>query len=280
MDSKALDEAIGKLDKDTQRKIRACQEALRQAGRMLVAFSGGVDSTFLLALASATLGGQNVLAVLGVAPIFPVWERDEARELAGKLGVRLLELQTCQLDDPTFLANPKDRCYHCKLSTFGRLVELARQRGFDAVASGTNADDTGDYRPGLKAEEELGILRPLLDAGLRKKEIRAASAALGLATWAKPTYACLATRIPYGQPITAARLLRIEQAELALRELGFAGSRVRDHDDVARLEVPAELIERAAGMREQIVQRLKKLGFSYVALDLEGYRTGSMNEVI
>lgn len=263
-----------------RRKLDRCADILRRLDRVLVAFSGGVDSTFLLALAVQTLGRQRVLAVTGVSPSVPQRELREARELARQLDAQWLEMPTGELDDPNYSANPADRCYYCKIDLFTRLAELARQRGLTAVVSGANADDKADFRPGLRAGAELGVVNPLMEAGLTKADVRAASRALGLPTWNKPAYACLASRIPYGQPITAERLGRIERAETVLHELGLTGCRVRDHCPVARLEVPEEAIERAVALRRQIVGPLKALGFAYVTIDLEGFRSGSMNETL
>ena len=261
-------------------KLQACRETLRGLGRVVVAFSAGVDSTFLLALAVETLGSDNVLAAMGVSPSLAERERAAGGELAKGIGAELVEVPTGEMDDPDYAANPADRCFYCKSDLFTRLGELARQRGFDAVVSGANADDTGDFRPGIRAGRELGVRSPLLEAGLTKADIRAASKAMGLETWDKPAMACLASRVPYGQPITAERLSRIERAEYVLRDLGFSQCRLRDHGPVARIEVPQSEIARVVELRGGIVGPLRELGYSYVTLDLEGFRSGSMNEVL
>ena len=274
------DDALKALPAALREKLDRCRDILRRLEGVVVAFSGGVDSTFLLALAVQTLGRQRVLAVTGVSPSVPQRELREARELARQLDAQWLEIPTGELDDPNYSANPADRCYYCKMDLFTRLAELARRRGLAAVVSGANADDKADFRPGLRAGAELGVVNPLMEAGLTKADVRAASRALGLPTWNKPAYACLASRIPYGQPITAERLGRIERAEAVLHELGLRCCRVRDHHPVARLEVPEEAIERAVALRRQIVGPLKALGFAYVTIDLEGFRSGSMNETL
>ena len=263
-----------------QAKIDACREHLRCLERVVVAFSGGVDSTLLLALAAETLGAGNVLAVVGVSPIHPAGELESARASACQLGVELVEAKTRELHDPQFTANAPNRCYHCKSGLLTALKELASQRGAKAVLTGANADDTGDFRPGLEAGRQLGAVRPLLDAGFTKADIRAVSRAMGLATWNEPSAACLATRIPYGEPITPEKLGRIERAETILHELGFRQCRVRDHGSVARIEVPAEDIERLMALRDPVHSALKALGYTFVAADLRGFRSGSMNEAL
>lgn len=268
------------LSAEIQKKLARCRDALRSTGKVVIAFSGGVDSTFLLALAVETLGSDNVIAGIGISPSLAQREREAARSLAETIGVKLIEVQTCELEDPDYAANPPERCFYCKQDLFTRLGELVRAHGCNALLCGANADDTADFRPGLRAGDELGVLNPLIDAGLTKADIRAASQVMGLETWDKPAMACLASRIPYGQTITIDKLSRIERAEYTLKDLGFRECRVRDHDSLARIEVPAEDIATLAADRDRIVTALKELGYTYVSLDLQGFRSGSMNEVI
>ncbi len=262
------------------KKIADARDIVIGLGRVVVAFSGGVDSTLLLTLASEALGPQNVLAAVGISPSLPAGEREEARRLAEVVGVELIEFESNEFDDPNFTQNPVDRCYHCKRALFAEIWRIARERGFESVASGANADDPGDFRPGLDAGKKMGIRNPLLEAGLTKADIRAASRIMGLVTWDKPAMACLASRIPYNSPITPERLLRVQRAEEALRGLGFAQCRVRDYETLARIEVPTDLLDRAVAAREDIVSALRALGYIYVTLDLAGLRSGSMNEVL
>lgn len=271
---------FAELDESVREKLNRCREILRKLQRVIVAFSGGTDSSMLLAMAAETLGTENVLAVMAVSTIFPQRERTTAGQIADLLGVELKEFETPQLADANFTANPTDRCYYCKAMLLGRLKKLADEGGFSAVITGSNADDENDYRPGRRAEQQLGVRCPLAESGLTKSDIRSASRAMGLPNWDRPAFACLATRIPYGREITAEKLSRIDQAEEVLLSLDFPQCRVRDHDTIARIEVPADLIERAVALRESIAGPLKALGYTYVALDLEGFRSGSMNEGI
>jgi len=271
---------MASLDERLRKKIDSCREIIRQLGGVVVAFSGGVDSSFLLALAIDTLGRPNVLPAMAVSTIFPHRDYRAGRELVVELGVDLVELPTPQLTDPHFTSNPTDRCYYCKTQVLGRLKELANQRGLTAVVSGANADDMSDYRPGSRAEVQLGVRRPLLEAGMTKADVRAASKAMGLKSHDRPSLACLASRVPYGEPITEEKITRVEQAEEYLMSLGFTQCRLRDHGKIARVEVPLDELKLAMAFRQAIVDKLKGLGYTYVALDMQGFRSGSMNETL
>jgi len=262
-------------------KLARLERMLRRLGSACLAYSGGVDSTFLAAVAAEALG-PRFLAVTAASETYPERERREARSLAHRLGFRHRVIRTGELARRAFSANPPDRCYHCKRELFGKLRKLARRQGLAHLLDGQNADDRADYRPGAAAAAELGVLSPLQAAGLTKREIRELSRARGLPTWAKPAQACLASRIPYGQAITAERLRRVAAAEEFLRSLGLGQLRVRDHGRLARIEVPAADVAGLArpAVRARIVRRLKRLGYAWVALDLQGYRTGAMNEVL
>lgn len=261
-------------------RILRCQSILSTLQGVVVAFSGGADSTFLLALATRALGPTKVIAAIGVSPSLPKAEHREACALAARIGVELVEVETREMDNQDYAANPTNRCFHCKQDLFTRLQALAARRGLAAVVAGANADDVGDFRPGLEAGRLLGVRNPLLEAGLTKADVRRGSQEMGLPTWDKPAMACLASRVPYGRPLTAAVLKRIESAEAFLRQRGFRACRVRDHEPVARIEVPAEDLPRLLELREAVVGALKKLGYAYVTLDLQGLRSGSMNEVL
>ncbi|MBN1554951.1 MAG: ATP-dependent sacrificial sulfur transferase LarE [Phycisphaerae bacterium] len=259
-------------------RLERCREILRSLGGVVVAVSGGVDSSLLLALAVEVLGKDNVLAATAAGLIHPAEETQAAGTLAESLGVELVEIDTTQLLDQRVLDNPADRCYWCKRLLFGQLLELAQRRGLSAVASGSNAADAGEHRPGARAEEELDIACPLRDAGMTKSDIRQAAREMGLGSWDRPSRACLASRVPYGRPLDAETLRRIELVESALRAMGFTQYRCRDHDTVARLELLHDEIPLALHRREQILQTAKAAGYVYVTLDLEGFRSGSMDE--
>ncbi|WP_187695077.1 ATP-dependent sacrificial sulfur transferase LarE [Thermosediminibacter litoriperuensis] len=261
-------------------KLERLKSYIKNLGRVVVAFSGGVDSTFLLKVCLDVLGKENVLAVTARSSTYPAKELEEALKLVERLGANHEIIDSEELEIPGFSENPPERCYHCKRELFGKLVAMAREKGFNFVLDGSNMDDTGDFRPGMRAKDELGVLSPLKEVGLTKADIRALSREMGLPTWNKPSFACLASRFPYGERITAEKLGRVERAEALLRELGFYQYRVRSHGDLARIEVSPGEIDRFfdGALRERVVSGLKKLGFVYVSLDLAGYRTGSMNE--
>jgi uncharacterized protein len=263
---------------DLDRKYGRLVEALKKLDSLLVAFSGGVDSTLLLAVARDVLA-ERVVAVTVESPLHPSRERNQARRLARRLGVTHLLLQSETIGPTEFLANPKDRCYVCKQHLFRTLRPMAVDRGIHHIAHGANVDDLGDYRPGYAAALEMGIEAPLIDAGLTKTDIRTLSRRMGLETWDKPAMACLVTRIPYGTPVTLERLRQVERAEEALFDLGFGSCRVRYHGEVARIEVTPADIPRflEVGLRRTVADKLRAVGFLHVALDLEGYRQGSMN---
>lgn len=263
----------------SQEKLVMLTSYLKSLGSVAIAFSGGVDSTFLLKVAKEALG-DRVLAITAYAGFIPPKELIEATEFCKEIGVEHLVCDFSKQEIPGFRENPPDRCYLCKTFIFTKVKELAASKGIEYVAEGSNMDDLGDYRPGLKALAELDVKSPLREAQLYKNEIRELSKEYGLATWSKPSLACLASRFPYGQEITAAGLKMVGEAEAYLFSLGFKQLRVRIHGKMARLEMLPSDIIKVVEQRENIDRKLKTLGFSYVALDLQGYRTGSMNETL
>jgi len=267
---------------DTQQKYKGLKKLIGNYGKTAVAFSGGVDSTFLLKAAAETLGAENVLACIGISPSLSRHQLTQAREMAKLIGVELLEIPLDELDDPNYQVNRADRCFHCKSCQFRTIQEYAKERGIEHTLCGTNFDDKDDYRPGNMAVAALGIGTPLMDAELTKADIRQLSRELGLPTADIPASPCLASRVAYGETITEKKLNQIEQAEDVLRSLGFVEFRVRHHGPVARIEVPAEDIHKITSkiIRQTIVEQLKALGFQYISLDLQGFRSGSLNETL
>ena len=265
----------------TDDKLARLKEILAKTGGVLVAFSGGVDSTFLAKVAHDVLGSK-ALAVTVHSEIHPAFEQDEAIEIAREIGIRHVVINVDALDVEGLAENPPERCYICKKAIFGTLLEIARKEGLPVLVDGSNASDTGDFRPGMKALAELGIKSPLLEAGLTKADIREISCRMGLPTWNKPSYACLASRIPYGERITEEKLRAIEKAEDFLRQKGYRVFRVRHHGNVARVELSPDEMKRFVAEEDwaAVAREIKACGFAYVALDLEGYRTGSLNETL
>jgi uncharacterized protein len=262
----------------TSAKLERLHDVLASTGGAVVAFSGGTDSALVAAVAARALG-DRALAVTAVSPSLPPGELQEAREVAGLVGIRHRAVRTHEVEREGYLSNGADRCYHCKTELYDVLGRIAHEEALPAVVSGANVDDLGDWRPGLRAAGERGVRHPLVEAGFTKAEVREAARELGLPTWDKPASACLSSRIEHGVRITVEELSRVGRAERALRDLGFRQVRVRVHGEVARVEVePAEVARLASpAVRERVIEALKGLGYRYVTVDLEGFRSGSMN---
>lgn len=265
------------MSKDLSQRLKELEGIIASYGSALVAFSGGVDSSLALAIAARALPKGRVLAVTSNNETYLPSELDLAKDLADSLGVEHLVVNTRELDDPNYASNPTNRCYFCKSTLYSDLDALARESGYECVVDGANADDEGDYRPGRKAAKEIGVVSPLSLAGVGKEEVRELAHHLGLPSWDKPALACLSSRFPYGQKITPEKLFQVARAEEFLRGRGFQQVRVRHHGEIARLEVGPEEMDRAFVEREEISAELKDAGFLYVALDLAGYKSGSLN---
>jgi uncharacterized protein len=264
-----------------EEKLTRLKDILHDMGSVLVAYSGGVDSTFLAVTAHEVLG-KNSLAVFAASPVAPPMEKEEAGDLAHNVGLRFKIIESNEMSNPDFVANPPERCYYCKRELYSELKPIAKAEGLKWIADGTNADDLHDFRPGRKASAEAGIRSPLLEAGLTKTEIRQLSHAKSLPTWDRPASPCMASRIPYGIPVTAETLNKIARGEQYLHSLGLRQLRLRHHGDIARIELDPEDMAKiiTPEIRQDIVTHLKALGYKYVALDLTGYRIGSLNEVL
>ena len=266
------------LDRHDATRLDKARGIVRDLGSVLVAYSGGVDSSLLLKLALEELG-EGAVAVLASSPAYPESEQEEARATAQSLGARLVEVTTSEVELEAYTRNNPDRCFHCKEELFDTLEPIQRDLGLAHLAYGATADDAGDHRPGHGSAVRRGVRFPLLEAGMGKSEIRAAARTLGLANWNKPSFACLSSRIPHGTQVTVAALRQIEAAEEALKGIGFRQVRVRHHGDVARIEVEPAEIPRLVEKRDRVVDLLRAAGYKFISVDLEGYSTGSLNRV-
>ena len=255
------------------------RDLFRGCESVLVSFSGGVDSTYLLKIAYDTLG-DNAVAATGLSQTYAAEEMDDAQIIASEIGARHLVVSTAELTDPRYADNTHQRCFFCKTELYSRLVEVARENGLRVVVDGSNADDLDDFRPGLRAARNLGVRSPLQEVGLTKDEVRALSQRLNLRTWDKPAVACLSSRFEYGDPITVEKLRLVAAAESAVRALGFRGFRVRHHGSIARIELPRDQFMAAIERADELVEVVRDTGYRHVVLDLAGYRSGSMNEVL
>lgn len=256
------------------------KEIIESMGSVVVAFSGGIDSSLIAKVAFDTLGNRAV-AVTATSPTYPLYEIEEAKRIASVIGIRHILIESNELDIAEFSKNNTDRCYHCKMELFDKLKSLSDELHIDHIACGTTVDDLSDYRPGMEAAKRLGVRSPLVEAGLTKAMVREISKMTGLPNWDKPSFACLSSRFPYGTEITEDRLSQVGMSETYMRQLGFRQFRVRYHGEVARIEVSVDELKRFMddpSLRDKIIKRFKEFGFTYVTLDLEGYRTGSMNE--
>ena len=267
------------MQKHSAAKLDQLKKNLQNMNSVAIAYSGGVDSSFLLKIAHDVLG-EKTISVIAISSTFPQWETEKAKDFTKKFGIKNIVIKTNELKDDNFVRNPENRCYYCKKNLFSKIKQVAIKEKTKYVLDGSNIDDVSDYRPGMKALEELGVVSPLKEVGLTKKEIRELSNEMNLDTWDKPSFACLASRFPYGEKITKLKLEQVEKAEDIIRALDIKQFRVRHHNKTARIEVSKNDFQKILKHSENIVKYFKKLGFKYITLDIEGYRTGSLNEVL